>query len=107
MKDWVEHFREAAKGMAVSHIWRGHGSALFIEFGELTSGTRKRGDGSPGPLEGQIGLMIEWSWRIEDERSIVCGSWSDDELWKPTRPSPASLASTSSIWPSSVACQKC
>lgn len=28
--------------------------------------------------------MIEWSWRIEDAASIVCGSWSDEELWSPT-----------------------
>jgi len=27
--------------------------------------------------------MVEWSWRIEDERSVVCGSWSDEELWAP------------------------
>lgn len=25
--------------------------------------------------------MIEWSWRIEDEGSILCGSWSDEENW--------------------------
>lgn len=25
--------------------------------------------------------MIEWSWRIETETSIVCGSWSDDKDW--------------------------
>lgn len=25
--------------------------------------------------------MIEWSWRIEEDRSILCGSWSDEELW--------------------------
>lgn len=25
--------------------------------------------------------MIEWSWRIEDENSILCGSWSDEEKW--------------------------
>lgn len=27
--------------------------------------------------------MIEWSWRIEDERSIVCGSFSEEQLWRP------------------------
>ncbi|KRE16845.1 hypothetical protein ASE63_14035 [Bosea sp. Root381] len=27
--------------------------------------------------------MVEWSWRIENERSIVCGSWSDEVLWEP------------------------
>lgn len=28
--------------------------------------------------------MIEGSWRIEDERSILCGSWSDEALWAET-----------------------
>jgi hypothetical protein len=82
MMDWIEHFREAACGMPVSHVWRGHGSALFIEFGALTP--RSRRDGSPGEPEGEISLMIEWSWRIEDGRSITCGSWSDEDLWLPT-----------------------
>lgn len=26
--------------------------------------------------------MIEWSWRIESENAILCGSWSDDEGWE-------------------------
>lgn len=25
--------------------------------------------------------MIEWSWRIENERTILCGSWSDEARW--------------------------
>ena len=82
MTDWIEHFREAAKGMLVAHVWRGYGSALFVEFGTLTPGARR--DGSPSEPNGEIGLMIEWSWRIEDERSIVCGSWSDESLWRPS-----------------------
>lgn len=80
MMDWIEHFHTAACGVPVSHVWRGHGSALFVELGRLTPTTRR--DGSPGNPEGEIGLMIEWSWRIEDERSIVCGSWSDEALWQ-------------------------
>ena len=28
--------------------------------------------------------MIQWSWRIEDDHSIICGSWSDEDLWKKT-----------------------
>jgi hypothetical protein len=28
--------------------------------------------------------MIEWSWRIEDTVSILCGSWSQKHLWEPT-----------------------
>lgn len=82
MTDLIEHFRTAACGLAVAHVWRGHGSALFVELGALTPTTRR--DGSPGEPQGKIGLMIEWSWRIEDRRSIICGSWGDEDLWPPT-----------------------
>jgi hypothetical protein len=26
--------------------------------------------------------MIQWSWRIENARSILCGSWSEEDLWE-------------------------
>jgi hypothetical protein len=81
MTNWIEHFRDATRGMKVSHVWRGYGSALFLELGTLTP--RKRRDGSLGNPRGEIGFMIEWSWRIEDERSIICGSFSNEELWRP------------------------
>ena len=68
--------------MKVAHVWRGYGSALFLELGELTPGFRR--DGSPAAPRGEIGLMIEWSWRIEDDRSVLCGSFSAEELWAPT-----------------------
>ena len=66
-------------GMTVSHVWRGLGSALFIEFGELTP--RLRGDGSTGNPEGELSLGVEWDWRIEDATSIVFGSGTTDEDW--------------------------
>lgn len=28
--------------------------------------------------------MIQWSWRIEDSSSILCGSWSEESLWAAT-----------------------
>jgi hypothetical protein len=28
--------------------------------------------------------MIQWSWRIENMTSILCGSWSQEPLWKPS-----------------------
>ncbi|MCK1662283.1 MULTISPECIES: ABC transporter substrate binding protein [unclassified Bradyrhizobium] len=28
--------------------------------------------------------MVEWSWRIENAVSILCGSWSEEPLWEPT-----------------------
>jgi hypothetical protein len=67
-------------GLAVSHIWRGYGSAIFLEMGELRSG-RIRRDGSEGNPADQWTLGIEWSWRIEGKRRIWCGSWSDESRW--------------------------
>jgi hypothetical protein len=66
----------------ITYLWRGYGSAIFIEIGELTP--RSNRDGSPGHPEGQISLGVEWSWRIEDNTSILCGSWSEEELWEPS-----------------------
>jgi hypothetical protein len=68
-------------GQPISHIWRGHGSAIFIEFGHLTP--RSRSDGTPANPDGDVSLCVEWSWRIEDAHEIICGSWSDEELWEP------------------------
>lgn len=82
MTDWIEHFRAATLGMTVAHVWRGYGSALLLELGELTPSCRR--DGSPAAPRGEIGLMIEWSWQIEDEQSVLCGSFSAEELWAPT-----------------------
>jgi hypothetical protein len=75
-------FRDALIGLPLSHFWRGHGSAIFLEFGRLTPTTRRTGvTGNP---RGELGLMVEWSWRIENRTSILCGSWSDEHLWEPT-----------------------
>jgi hypothetical protein len=70
-------------GMKVSHLWRGYGSAIFLEFGALSPG-RVRRDGTPGNPTGEVTIGIEWSWRVEDATSIVCGSWSEEELWQPS-----------------------
>ncbi len=80
----LQTFREPLIGLPLSHLWRGAGSAIFLEFGRLTERTYLRRDGtSPNPL-GEFGLMIQWSWRIEDKKSIMCGSWSEEPLWEPT-----------------------
>lgn len=66
-------------GFPVSHVWRGYGSAILIELGQLKSRVNQR---TREPfLEGQATLMIEWSWRIERPKSILCGSWSDERRW--------------------------
>jgi hypothetical protein len=72
-------FREALIGKPITHVWRGYGSAIFIEFGSLTQRTRR--DGSPGQPSGEITLMIEWSWRVEKARSIMGGSCSSERRW--------------------------
>src|SRR3990167_4184738 len=70
-------------GMKVSQLWRGHGSAIFLEFGALSPSRVVRRDGSPGNPRGQFTIGIEWSWRIEDATSVVCGSCSEEDLWEP------------------------
>jgi hypothetical protein len=50
----------------------------MLEFGALTP--ERRRDGSEGNPDGELSLMIEWSWRIEEGKQIVCGSWSEDAL---------------------------
>lgn len=72
-------FVEALKGKIVSHVWRGYGSAVFVEFGELTP--RKRRNGEDGNPDGELSLMVEWSWRFERKNSILGGSWSSEKKW--------------------------
>jgi len=74
-----DRFSQALVGLSVSHVWRGYGSAIFLEFGLLRRTTRL--DGAKGNPSGKMTLMIEWSWRIEGPQSILCGSWSDAPRW--------------------------
>jgi hypothetical protein len=67
-------------GLPVTHVWRGYGSALFLEFGLLSERTLPNGRVLRN-RQGEFGLGIEWSWRIEGKRRIWCGSWSDENRW--------------------------
>lgn len=75
-----EQFRALTRplvGMPVSHAWRGFGSAIFLELGALTTSTRtdpRRGE--VVHTDGEVTLMLEWSWRVESPRAIRFGSWS-------------------------------
>jgi len=69
----AEIFIEALKNKKISHVWRGYGSAIFLEVGEL-----KRNTKSNNP-EGECCIAIEGSWRIENKKSIILGSWSENE----------------------------
>ena len=67
-------FSTALIGSRVVTIKRGYGSALILEFSN-----------DPGVSVADayvMSIMIEWSWRIEGRKSILCGSWSDEQKWR-------------------------
>jgi|SRR5215470_11226505 len=81
MSSSLQPFRHAVLGKEVALVWRGHGSAILLELGELTPSNKRRRDGSLARPYGEVSLMIEWSWRIEGPRSILGGSWSSERKW--------------------------
>lgn len=57
-------------GLPVSYVWQGYGTAIFLEFGELTYSDKLNHP------KGEFSLDLEWSWRVENKRSILFGSFS-------------------------------
>ena len=76
----AESFLNGVIGQRVSRVWRGVGSAIFLDLGTLS--LQQRRDGSFMSVAGEQTLMIQWSWRISDENSILLGSWSDEDNWE-------------------------
>jgi len=74
--DAFASFAAALVGLPLTHVWRGHSSAIALEFGRLAVGGRRAG--APGHPRGEMGVMVESSWRIEGRRSILCGSGSGE-----------------------------
>jgi hypothetical protein len=74
-------FTRPLVGMRLTHIWRGYGSAIFLNFGELHHRLWKTGRLSWNPC-GEMSISLTWSWRIEGRRRIWLGSWSDEEKWQ-------------------------
>ena len=74
-------FVDALIGKKVGYAWIGYGSAVFLEFGDLIRRTGRGGELSQH-FQGDITLMIEWSWRVERVRSIFAGSWSSKRRWQ-------------------------
>lgn len=66
-------------GKRLSHIWRGHGSYLYLEFGKLTPDGFRR-DGTPKTPKGEFGIALGAEWRICGRRMILCGSSSDERV---------------------------
>lgn len=63
-------FTTALAGLRVSRPWKGYGSAIFLELGELSEMRSFRG----GSVTGQACISIEWDWRLELGSSVVAGS---------------------------------
>lgn len=60
----------ALTGLRVSRPWKGYGSAVFLDLGEL----REVQDHRRRLVEGESCISIEWDWRLELGSSIVGGS---------------------------------
>lgn len=65
--------------MPVSHVWFGHGSALFLELGQLSESRRK--DGSTGNSKGEITVMADFGLGVERQRSILGGCGDSKRRW--------------------------
>lgn len=66
----VIEFVKPLLGKPVSEAWRGGGTAMFLEISDLDfSGKHPRGE---------FGVGIEWSWRVEEARTILVGSADED-----------------------------
>ncbi len=70
----AENHAKPLEGKTISHVWRSIESAIFLEIGELTYSNNDK------PPKGEFTIGIEWSWRLENNNSIVLGSWSDDDI---------------------------
>ena len=58
-------------GLPISRIWRGFGSALFLELGKLSKKSYRLKNGKRKDyFVGQFTVFIGWEWRVERLQSI-------------------------------------
>ena len=78
-----EQFRALTRpllGLTVSRTWRGYGSTIFLEMGELKEVTRRgKDDTTRVSLQGQATIMFEMDWRVERPQSILFGSFASKQ----------------------------
>jgi len=56
-------------GLPVSMPWKGYGSAIFLELGNLVQPKRSRHHPN-----GEANISIEWDWRVEEGSTVKYGS---------------------------------
>jgi hypothetical protein len=68
--DAVRELIHPMVGLPVSLPWKGYGSAIFLELGQLAplKTPRQRHN------NGEACIAVEWDWRVESEASILFGS---------------------------------
>ncbi len=68
-----EHFEALTRpliGLSVSLPWKGYGSAVFFELGDLSSLETKRAHHN----KGAACISVLWDWRVEVGSSVLYGS---------------------------------
>jgi len=58
--------------LVVSDVWKGIGTAIFLELGKLHKHQDSKPHNSKG--KGDITIDLQWSWRLESKQSIIVGS---------------------------------
>lgn len=58
-------------GQKINHAWKGYGSAIFLEIGDLVFPSESSSTKMPS---GQWCISIEWDWRVEYQNRILFGS---------------------------------
>lgn len=61
---------ESLRGLSVALPWKGYGSAIFLELGQLSPVTSKRRHHD----RGEACIAVEWDWRVEAGRTVLYGS---------------------------------
>jgi hypothetical protein len=66
----IRSLLQSLVGLTVSLPWKGYGSVVFLELGQLTTIASKRYQQERGEARIEIG----WDWRVEEGARVVCGS---------------------------------
>ena len=69
----IKKVNSSLKDMPITYAWRGHGSAIFLELGDLNKVQRKNHP------KGEFSVMLDCDWRIENKNLIQCGSFCEAE----------------------------
>ena len=79
-KDKFDKLVQPLIGLEVTRVWRGFGTALFVELGKLSKKSYRLKSGKRKSfLVGQYSIFVGWDWRVEHSKSIYFGSWSTDK----------------------------